>query len=70
MEANPAILANIDAAIDRALDSVVEEEEHEGAGPNEGWDCDGGESSDSESDDGPKIERIVKKVSFFEKLCL
>ena len=68
MEANPAILANLDAAIDRALESVVEEQQ-ETAGPNEGWHSPAVGSSDSESDDGPKIEPIGQKVSFFEKFC-
>ena len=36
------------------------------AGSNEGWDYPGSGSPDSESNDGPKIESIVKKVSFLE----
>ena len=65
LEANPAMLANIDAAIDRALEPVPEDEQQESAGRNDGWDFGGASSSDSESDEGPKTEPIVEKVSFF-----
>ena len=64
------MLASIDAAIDRALEPVPEEEHQETAGRNEGWGSGGVGSSDSESDEGPKIEPIVRKVSFFSKNLL